>query len=342
MPMSATRDQFASGLRDFAWNEWSQMGVLASPRRRSPWAQDPEALVVFTLEVARDDPRLFDELLDWLVVNERLISVRRLRALCRTPDDRRLLEAALGWVGGHRPRARLSARERELDGEKVPLFRGRFAVSPHEADEAFAAQGLLRPRVGRTRKAQSPDLGLPINFAFRLRQLLGVGARAEASRFLLTVDAPRVTAQAVARSAGYAKRNVYEALTELQRAGVVSVTTVGAEQFFAVDRHRWATFLDHPKAALPSHRDWPQLLGAAVRLLRWMGRPDLDDLSEYLRSSQALDLLEQVGPELRYAGVETSAEADLSAAVDDVAALAETLLQQLGVHSPSLSRLRPH
>lgn len=329
--MSATRNRLASGLRDFAWNEWAQMGVLATPRRRSPWAQDPEALVVFTLEVARDDPRLFDELLDWLVVNERLVSVRRLRALCRTPDDRRLVDAALGWLGSQRPRARLASREQLIASEHVPLFRGRLAASPHAADEAFAAQGWLRPPAKRTGKSQPPDLHLPISFAFRLRQLLGVSARAEAVRFLLTVDAPRVTAQVVTRSAGYAKRNVYEALSELQRSGVVSATTVGGEQWFAVDRQRWMTFLDHPTATPPSHRDWPQLLAAAVQVLRWMQRADLDGLSDYLRNSQALDLLEAVAPDLRYAGVTTPAATDVATALDDVAAVAETLLRELGV-----------
>lgn len=62
------------------------------------WAQDPEALVVFTLEVARADPGLFDELLDWLLVNEKLLSVRRLRAMCADPEDERLLAGALGWL----------------------------------------------------------------------------------------------------------------------------------------------------------------------------------------------------------------------------------------------------
>ena len=82
------------------------MGLLATTRRASRWAQDPEALIVFTLEVARDDPRLFDELLDWWVANESLLSTRRLRALCRDPEDERLVDAAFGWVAQHRPRAR--------------------------------------------------------------------------------------------------------------------------------------------------------------------------------------------------------------------------------------------
>lgn len=331
MLTSAARDRFASGLRDFAWNEWAQMGLLATPRGRSSWAQDPEALLVFSFEVARDEPRLFDELLDWLSVNEELISVRRLRAMGRAPEDKRLIEAAVGWLGSHRPRARLTPREPAVAGGQVSLFRDRLAVNPTEVDQAFAAQGFLRAPVERTGKAQVPDLRLPINLAFRLRQLLGVGARAEVVRFLLTVDAPRATPQVVARSAGYAKRNVYEALNDLQRAGVVSATTVGAEQWFAVDRQRWATFLDQPEASPASHRDWPQLLRAAAQMLRWLGRPELDGLSVYLRNSQALDLLEDIGPDLRYAGVEAPAATDISTAVDNVGALAATLLRKLGV-----------
>lgn len=83
MLISATRERLEAGLLSFVWDEWSQMGLLSEARRLSPWAQDPEALLLLTLEVARADPRLFDEVLDWLVRNEHLVSVRRLRTLTR-------------------------------------------------------------------------------------------------------------------------------------------------------------------------------------------------------------------------------------------------------------------
>ncbi len=85
------------------------MGVLASAPHRSPWAEDPEALIVFTLEIARDDPRLFDELLDWLLCNERLVSVRRLRSFAVDPEDRRLVDGAAD-VGRRTPAARSAER----------------------------------------------------------------------------------------------------------------------------------------------------------------------------------------------------------------------------------------
>ena len=83
-------------------------------------------------------------------------------------------------------------------------------------------------------------------FAFRLRQLLGVGARAEAARFLLTVRAPSVTAQVVTESAGYAKRNIHEALAALHWAGV------RVPQGGRLGAECWQDFVDLVEAAVTS------------------------------------------------------------------------------------------
>jgi hypothetical protein len=63
------------------------------------WSQDIEALLLLTFEVARADPRLFDEVLDWLVTNEHLISVRRLRTLAKpsASTERRARARAARW-----------------------------------------------------------------------------------------------------------------------------------------------------------------------------------------------------------------------------------------------------
>lgn len=300
MQASTLRNRVSAALLAFAWDEWAQMGVLAAPHRESPWAQDPEALLVFTFEVARDDPRLFDEVLDWLALNESLVSARRLRAICQDPTDERLVEAALTWVGQQRRgRAPTSAQGR-ADQVSERLFR-ELRSPIRDEDPAFAAYGFRRQRAVPSEKSQAPDPTRPINFAFRLRHLLGLSARAEVVRCLLTLEAPWATAAVVARSAGYAKRNVQDALASLRAAGLVSMTAVGAEQRYAVDHAHWADFLD--LRSLPSQRDWPQLLGASRRILRWLDQGGLDELSLYMRASRARDLLEEVHGDLAYAGV---------------------------------------
>jgi hypothetical protein len=300
--ISSTSGWLSDRLVAFAWDEWGQMGLFATPHRHSPWAQDPEALIVFTLEVARADARLFDELMDWMLVNQSLLSVRRLRAMCIDETDRALVAAALGWLARQRPRARLGNREPAVDTTTLkPLFRSGGPV--RKVDEDFAGAGWLRPPLSPSHKSRPPDPMTPINLAFRLRQILGVGVRAEAIRVLLTTDAPWVNAQTLARSTGYAKRNVHEALASLSKAGVVSAFTVNGEQRYKAGRPPWAALLGSPPDELPSDRSWPQLLGVLRRILRWSSRPELTSMSDYLLASSARDLLEGIRPDLSFAGI---------------------------------------
>jgi hypothetical protein len=304
MLISDLRVDVRRRLRLFAWDQWAQMGLSSGgPLRSDRWAQDPEALLLFTFEAARTDPRLFDEVLDWLALNERLISSQRLRNLCRGELDRTLVDSALAWT------ARIRAKnpgdpwisvERELPAHVV--FKG-LRADPGRADPSFAAHGWLKQPTARSGKSQPPDLFAPINFAFRLRSILGVGARSEVARFLLTVRASNVTAQVVAESAGYAKRNVHDALTLFSSAGVMGSVAVGNEQRYDIDREGWSALLGVTEDDLPTERSWPQLLYALRRLLRWLEDEQLEDPSPYMQASEARRLAGEITPELRYAGV---------------------------------------
>ncbi|HUA47445.1 MAG TPA: hypothetical protein VMA77_19575 [Solirubrobacteraceae bacterium] len=307
MQISDLRRTARDRLLDFAWDEWTQMGVSGAARRTDRWAQDPEALLLFTLEVAREDPRLFGEVLDWLALNERLMSVQRLRNLCRDDADRTLAEAALAWIAGSKEGGQRRQRPSAGDPASAVQLFDDVKADPRRPDAAFRAHGWLMPPIARSGRSQVPNLRAPINFAFRLRQLLGIGARAEAARFLLTVHASSVTAQVVTESAGFAKRNVHEALAALHWAGVVDVVTVANEQRYRIDRERWETLLGLPADGLPTERSWPQLLLAFRALLRWLEDEHHEQLSPYMLASHARTLADEIGPDLRYAGVRVPA-----------------------------------
>lgn len=302
-------------------------GVLASPKRVSPWAADPEALIVFTLEVARADPRLFDEMLDWTLLNERLLSVRRLRAVCASAADRALVDAAIGWLAWQRPRARLKARSASNGSSLAPLFHGGGPVT--EADPSFAAAGLLRPPLAPSRKSCAPDLAAPINLGLRLRAILGVGIRAEVIRVMLGMRAPWMTAQTLARTSGYAKRNVHEALGGLVEAQVVRSFTVGGEQRYAIDKDIWAALLQRSPAALPSHRDWPQLFSALRAILRWSKEEARTSDSDYLLASGARQLLDRLRPELSFAGIASHRSVTVDNADRELERVTDSLLSAL-------------
>lgn len=304
MEISSLRREFSERLLEFLWSQWGQMGMLASSPRKDAWAADPEALLLLTFEVAREDPRLFDEVLDWLLVNERWVSLQRLRNLAQDPEDRALAGAASDWLSQWRRRAPVAAEgDVESIAEPEPLFlNARLPVE--RPDPAFLAHGLLKSWNEPARRSGSPDLMAPINFAFRMRSLMGVGARAEVARILLTVEAPDMSVQAIAASCGFTKRNVQEAASALRAAGAASSLMLGNEQRFKMPREPWLQLLGVDR--LPLHKDWPQLFHAFRILLRWLRDPRNEELSSYMRASEARTVLEQVVGDLHFAGVPVS------------------------------------
>jgi hypothetical protein len=304
MTAAELRDEVVAALLALAWDQWSQLGVsAAAPAQREERAADPEALLLFTLEIGRNDPRLFDEVLDWLALNEQLVSVHRLRNLSVDPTDRALVEAALGWSSTSRRRRRPGPEPRALSARLDQLF-PMIPAPTENLDEAFAQHGLARTRVKASGKSGVPRLHDPISFAFRLRRLLGVGVRAEVIRTLLTIRAARLSGKVITASAAFAQRNVREGLAQLMEAGVVEVAEISDDRHYSVRHTDWASLLGMPAAPdLPLHYDWIPTYRALTRIVRWLQQPGLDDLSPYLRASQARTLVDTIAADLRYAGI---------------------------------------
>jgi len=60
MSLENFRDSFLEEMLRFLWRQWSALGVLGEADIEDEWAIDPEALFVFSVELARYEPRLFD------------------------------------------------------------------------------------------------------------------------------------------------------------------------------------------------------------------------------------------------------------------------------------------
>jgi hypothetical protein len=297
MQVATLRDEVVRALQELAWEQWSQLGVSASPPAdREERAADPEALLLFTLEVGRTDPRLFDEALDWLALNEALVSVHRVRNLATDQLDRALVESALSWVARTRRRGRSTGAPAK---ELTPLFPG-LATPSDDVDPAFAEHGFARTHLQPSGKSQPPRLMEPIAFAFRLRRLLGVGVRAEVMRALLTIRANWLSGRIVTASAGFAQRNVREGLSQLHEAGVIDVRTVSDDRQYSRSYDDWAALLrlGDPRE-LPLHFDWIPAYRALTRILRFLQSPGLETLSPYLRASQARTLIDEIDADLR-------------------------------------------
>lgn len=303
MSISALRQDVSKALVDFAWDQWAQMGVFATPKRPpDSWAQDPEALLVFTFDVARDEPRLFDEVLDWLTANSSLLSGRRLTRLASADAETdELVRAAVAWAANHGSALRMSGEVPHVPEHLRTV--SRLGGEPLRSDGTFRAHGFLKPTAEPSGKSLTPPLLAAINLAFRLRMLFGVGSRAEILRYLLTVNIPQTTTLAVAEVAVSTKRNANDALNGLASSGAISRVVAGNEARYSIDRRRWAAFLEVEEAKLATFRDWPALLGALAEIHRWLWRPGVDGLGDYLRASEARRLTDRIRPLLTRAEV---------------------------------------
>ncbi len=75
------KNQFLNEILNFLWRQWAQLGISGHVEFEDKWIIDPEALLLFSLSICRYEPRLFDEIFDWLNVNSQFINVHRLNAL---------------------------------------------------------------------------------------------------------------------------------------------------------------------------------------------------------------------------------------------------------------------
>jgi hypothetical protein len=305
MQISDIRDKVSQGLLDFAWRQWAQVGVSATVEGVDQWAIDPEALILFTIGIGRRDPRLFDEMLDWMAFNHELLSTQRLRNLARRfPLPPALVAAVIAWTRQTAPESLLVDQGGAVRGRE-PVFSPDVLAFVSRSDPVFAEHGFIRPPATRTGKSHEPDPTLPVNLSFRLRHLFGPGGRSETMRVLLTCRDGALDTARIADEAGFAKRNISDVLASLTNSGVIKAAWAGNERHFTAYRERWALLLDLADPAdMPSFVSWVHLLPAALEIVIWLDEKSDTAESEYLIASQARTLMNRLTRDLEAAGID--------------------------------------
>jgi hypothetical protein len=307
MRISNLRARVHTQLLEFAWSQWAQMGLSGHATRQDRWAMDPEALLLFTIEVARHDPRLFDEVLDWLALNGEMLILQRLRNLGRRHrGDSDLVDAALAWGASVSPSVRWSispSRAQSRGNRLRDVFTPDVVGLVQDPDPFFARFGYRRPRAERSHNSVRPNMRLPINFAFRLRLLFGLGSRAEVLRILLSSEEANVDVARIADEAAFAKRNVNETLSALAESGSVEARWSRNERIFSVKKSQWEALLDfEPGEERPRFMPWNHLLPALTAICVWLREAD-PEWSDYLAASESRSLVETLARDLESSGI---------------------------------------
>lgn len=291
-------NKVADHLLDLLWEQWSALGVAGRGASQERHVLDPEPLLLLSLTVGRHDARLFDEVVDWLMINGAFMNVQRLKSLQKHYDFQ--CEAQLGSVAAVLGRKSNHALKwkglvaHDAKGLLEPLFfmkDGRPLPLPDEHAPEFERHGLLRaPLKLRGYSQPFPSHGMS-SLLLRLRALLGVNARCELLCLLGARD--EIHPSEVARQTGYFPRTTQNALVEMARSGVVEMRIHNREKKYWLSPGLLDDLL-RPGGRPTPWKNWSPLFRALEML--WLGLMDpklrsLDDLtlsSEFRRLAMAM------------------------------------------------------
>ncbi len=245
----------------FLWGEWSSIGVAGSidNSKTSKRVIDPEPLVLFSLSVCRYDPRLYDEIMDWLNLNGQFINIQRLIKLQKKYqfNSGPQISAAAEFLS--------KKKEYRLKWEKLTsLYKSSelenlfSTISGKELpvkkpDPVFLKKGIVRNTLKlRGYSSEFPTTGIP-SLLLRMRALFGVNSRAEIITLLGSQH--EIFPAEAARQAVYEKRSVQSVLIELQKSGILESYSSGKEKYYRLKQ-------ETVKSLLPDSFIWANLAPA--------------------------------------------------------------------------------
>jgi hypothetical protein len=307
---------FLENMLDFLWRQWSALGVAGGARAEDMWIIDPEALLIFSLEMARYEPRLFDEILDWLVVNGKWIDIQRLRGIVKNKDKKtkRLMSTVAFYISKEAKTYQRKWRtlgllnRRDSSTQDEILFKTKEESPYPEPDKGFAIfhdYGFLRGDFSLRKMSKPVSVAGGSNIRFLLRGLLGIGSRSECILYLLTHEAGHPSE--VADAIGISVRGTQDALIELSESGLVLTRIKGKRKIeYWLSQKRWWEFLsgaNYEEVKIPVWLDWISLYSALMSVWNVLGEV-AKTRSDYMRSSKLREAMETISIEFSKSGLD--------------------------------------
>jgi hypothetical protein len=275
---------------------------------RDAWIVDPEALLLLSATFARHDPRLFDEIMDWLLKNAAFVNIPRLKSLLRHFgfSGQRVIAAIAARVMQSDRRLNWRIPGQRIQEEAVVLFLNDDGTPLPDfgtPDSGFLGFGFKRGRVELRGLSRRFNPVMPECALLRLRALFGTSARADVMLYLLTHDVAHPSG--IARETGFSQKNIQDTLVDMAASMIVkTVQFEGRMKHYFVLKEDRSLFLYHPDVSglLPRWVTWPPVFRALEILLSEMRRLESQQLSDLLLASELRRLMERIRPLANQAG----------------------------------------
>ena len=273
---------------------WRVLGVQVEADPAPHAAVDVESLLWCTLGVGRFEPRLFEQVEEWLATYSKYVNIGRLKLIGPAGRDIRwpILLALAGKLK-ERTRdpkwqvllnVRGGGRQNRLD-RPTPLFlnaRGEELGVSGQVDPVFESRGLLRPPYSPKPQTGTPRLEHPAALLLRSRSLFGGTARGFVWAALFTREGGYQTG--IADQIGYQRARVGRILKEFVESGTCrEEPDRTALRYSLVNPEGWRDLLG--LGFVPAWPNWRNLFDGLVELSRAWATATRHDLTPYLRAS---------------------------------------------------------
>lgn len=256
------------------WRQWRAVGGQTATRGTAQAIVDPEALLLLSLAMTDNEPRLGDVLHDWTLLNADLLSVQRFKNLAAAYP--RATAKRLAWL------ARLVTVE-------VKDLRWRSLYADERVN--LAAAGSDPELRANKRRAVRVRPNAPATLAFRLRLGFGVGAKADVLTLLIGTAGDGASVREIAGATGYTVAAVRRSAEDMAAAGLLQVTAEQPVRFRA-DAGAWGNVLGVGREP-PPWRNWKARFAFVADFLAWERVAQAKPLSAYVLGVKGRELLER-------------------------------------------------
>lgn len=298
------RDTLANRTLDLLWRQWDAIGVAGTTPPETKRVIDPEALLLVTATIARWDPRLLDEALDWLMRNGRYISGVRIKRLLKKYGfaGERVL-GVLSVLLKKKDRRRHWRIEPPHDAPEEALFflsDGRPMQGWGPTDPVFVEFGFLRGRMELRGYSRLFSPENPSCIWLQLRSLFGSSSRVEFILYLLLNKEGYPSD--IARKTGYTQKSAQDTMAEMAASGFLHQTKKGREILYCMASPLW-TQLAFDKNPAPAWILWPPLFRALEMIWLCLYDQGLYELPDLGLTTELFTLIQKVRPLAEEAGI---------------------------------------
>ncbi len=243
-------DEFNNSFHDLVlqilWESWSLLGVSSSlSSEQNHLILDPEALLFASFHFARKDPRLFDEIVDWLLINGDMIHVQRLKSIMEKEKGEKTYLVFLAiskLLHGHKRNFQHWRLISKSDFESLEVlfqtYDGLSLPTPRQPDALFKSFGFLREEIKpRFLSRPFPERGIS-SYILRLRALTGISSRCELICQMMVRES--VTVKEAASFSAYSNRTIQQSFSNMARSGFLHQFQSGREIRYSLNEHVFA------------------------------------------------------------------------------------------------------